>query len=273
MMHGWIPPQRYLAYLTWTDIRDLRDKENTVILQPIGAIEQHGPHLPVAVDAAICTGVLGAALERLPANIPCYCLPPLYYGKSNEHIRFPGTVTLSAETLLRVLGEVADSVHRMGFRKLAFVNAHGGQPQVVEIAARDAHERHSDLTVFPLFIWRVPNARSKHVSDKEKEFGIHAGTAETSLLMKLLPDLVHKDRLVREYPKGLPEKGMISMEGALPFAWLTHELSESGALGDASAATPSIGEELLDSLASGWAQLIRELHAFRQPATSKGPLR
>src|ERR1051325_5228091 len=237
-MHGWIPPPRYPPYLTWTDIRDLRDKENTVILQPIGAIEQHGPHLPVAVDAAICTGVLGAALERLPANIPCYCLPPLYYGKSNEHIRFPGTVTLSAETLLRVLGEVADSVHRMGFRKLAFVNAHGGQPQVVEIAARDAHERHSDLTVFPLFIWRVPNARSKHVSDKEKEFGIHAGTAETSLLMKLLPDLVHKDRLVREYRKGLPEKGMISMEGALPFAWLTHELSESGALGDASAATP-----------------------------------
>ena len=114
MMHGWIPPQRYLAYLTWTDIRDLPDKANTVILQPVGAIEQHGPHLPVAVDSAICTGVLGAALDRLPAEVPCFCLPPLYYGKSNEHIRFPGTVTLSAETLLRVFGEVADSVHRMG---------------------------------------------------------------------------------------------------------------------------------------------------------------
>jgi creatinine amidohydrolase len=83
---------------------------------------------------------------------------------------------------------------------------------------------------------------------------------------------VRKDRLVCEYPKGLPEKGMISMEGALPFAWLTHDLTESGALGDATAATEAIGAELLDSLANGWAQLIRELHAFRQPAASKGPL-
>lgn len=272
MMHGWIPPERYLAYLTWTDIRDLADKENTVILQPIGAIEQHGPHLPVGVDAAICTGVLGAALKRVPKEVPCYCLPPLYYGKSNEHVRYPGTVTLSAETLLRVLGEVADSVVRMGFRKLAFVNAHGGQPQVVEIAARDAHERHPGLAVFPLFIWRVPNARAKHMSEKEREFGIHAGTAETSMLMKLLPDQVHKDRLVCEYPRGLPQNSMISMEGALPFAWLTNDLTESGALGDATAASEAIGAELLDSLAAGWAKLIEELHRFRQPATSKGPL-
>ena len=272
MLNGWIPAERYFPYLTWTDVRDLADKANTVILQPVGAIEQHGPHLPVAVDAAICTGVLGEALKRLPSEIPCYCLPPLYYGKSNEHIRYPGTITLSAETLLRVLGEVADSVHRMGFHKLAFVNSHGGQPQVVEIAARDAHERHPDLSVFPLFIWRVPSPRQHLLSAREREFGIHAGTAETSMMLKLLPKQVHKDRLVCEYPKGLPEKGMISMEGALPFAWLTHDLTESGALGDATAATEAIGAELLDSLANGWAQLIRELHAFRQPTASKGPL-
>jgi creatinine amidohydrolase len=272
MMHGWIPAERYFPYLTWTDVRDLPDKANTVILQPVGAIEQHGPHLPVAVDAAICTGVLGAALKRVPREIPCFCLPPLYYGKSNEHIRFPGTVTLSAETLLKLLGEIADSVYRMGFRKLALVNAHGGQPQVMEIAARDAHERHPDLSMFPLFIWRVANARNKHLSEKEKEFGIHAGTAETSLMLKLLPDQVRKDRLVCEYPQGLPQKGMLSMEGALPFAWLTHDLTENNALGDATAASEAIGAELLESLATGWARLIQEIHSFKQPATSKGPL-
>ena len=215
-MHGWIPAERYFPYLTWTDVRDLADKANTVILQPVGAIEQHGPHLPVAVDAAICTGVLGEALKRLAREIPCYCLPPLYYGKSNEHIRYPGTITLSAETLLRVLAEVADSVHRMGFRKLAFVNSHGGQPQVVEIAARDAHERHPELSVFPLFIWRVPSPRQHLLSAREREFGIHAGTAETSLLLKLLPEHVRKDRLVCEYPKGLPEKVVQKIEKMLP---------------------------------------------------------
>jgi creatinine amidohydrolase len=272
MMHGWIPPERYLAYLTWTEIRDLKDKENAVILQPIGAIEQHGPHLPLAVDAAICTAVLGSALERVPKSVPAYCLPPLYYGKSNEHVRFPGTVTLSAETLLRVLAEVADSVYRMGFRKLAIVNAHGGQPQVVEIAARDAHERHPDFSVFPLFIWRVQTVRHDKLTEKEREFGIHGGTAETSVLMKILPQQVRRDKLVREYPHGLPENSMISMEGALPFAWLTNDLTVSGALGDATAATEQIGAELMESLAAGWAKLIGELHAFRQPAASKGPL-
>src|SRR4026207_2354969 len=150
----------------------------------------------------------------------------------------------------------------MGFRKLAFVHAPGGRPQVVEIAARDAHGRHPDFSVFPLFIWRVPNERQHLLSPREREFGIHAGTAETSLLLKLLPHQVRKDRLVCEYPQGLPQNSMISMEGALPFAWLTHDLTESGALGDATAATEAIGAELLDSLADGWARLIGELHAF-----------
>ena len=192
----------------------------------------------------------------------------------------PGKVAMDGEganstyttALLRVLGEVADSVYRMGFRKLAFVNSHGGQPQVVEIAARDAHERHPELSVFPLFIWRVPSPRQHLMSAREREFGIHAGAAETSVLLKLLPDQVRKDKLVCEYPKGLPENSMISMEGALPFAWLTNDLSESGALGDATAASEAIGAELLESLAAGWARLIQEIHSFKQQATSKGPL-
>jgi creatinine amidohydrolase len=90
--------------------------------------------------------------------------------------------------------------------------------------------------------------------------------------MKILPQQVRRDKLVREYPHGLPENSMISMEGALPFAWLTNDLTVSGALGDATAATEQIGADLMESLAAGWAKLIGELHAFRQPAASKGPL-
>ena len=100
------------------------------------------------------------------------------------------------------------------------------------------------------------------MTEREREFGIHAGAAETSMLLKLLPDQVRKDRLLCEYPRGLPERSMISMEGALPFAWLTHDLSESGTLGDATAASEELGSELLDSLADGWAKVIAELHAF-----------
>lgn len=275
-MHGFIPPERYFAYLTWKQVEALPDKANTILLQPVAAIEQHGPHLPLAVDSAIVLGVLGRALEKLDPAIPCYVLPPLYYGKSNEHVLFPGTITLSAETLLAVLAEVADSVARAGFRKLAFVNSHGGQPQVVQIAARDAHMRHPQLAVFPSFIWSVPHCGGELVPQREALYGIHAGALETALLLALLPDTVDMTRAVAEYPHGVPLDGLVSMEGERPgtqgFAWLTHDLTVSGVIGDATLATPAMGVRLLESLADGWVRLIGDLYGFRQPNAGPGPL-
>ncbi|MEL6501869.1 MAG: creatininase family protein, partial [Cyanobacteria bacterium J06623_1] len=171
MMHGFIPPQRYFAYLTWQQIEQISDKENTVIIQPIGAIEQHGPHLPIAVDSAISMGVLGKALEHLDKDIPAYALPCLYYGKSNEHNGFPGTITLSATTLLAVIKEMAWSIYQSGFRKLILMNSHGGQPQILEIAARDIHQEHPDFAVFPLFTWRVPLELGELLTPQEQEYG------------------------------------------------------------------------------------------------------
>jgi Uncharacterized protein, putative amidase len=97
-MHNFIPSERFFPYLTWTEIESMADKSNVVILQPIGAIEQHGPHLPLIVDAAIATAITGHALAQLNYNIPAYALPTIYYGKSNEHWHFPGTITLSSQT-------------------------------------------------------------------------------------------------------------------------------------------------------------------------------
>ncbi|MGH2416376.1 MAG: creatininase family protein, partial [Microcystaceae cyanobacterium] len=252
MMHSFIAPKRFFPYLTWTDIQAMPDKENIVIIQPVGAIEQHGPHLPIIVDSAISMGVLGKALEKLDPNIPAYALPCLYYGKSNEHWHFPGTITLSAQTLLAVIREVAESLYRSGFRKLLLMNSHGGQPQVMEIAARDIHQQYEDFLVFPLFTWRVPNIAAELLTQKELEYGIHAGDAETSLLLSLLPEQVKLEKAVQEYPQGLPEDSLLSMEGQLPFAWLTKELTKSGVMGDATVATKEKGDRLLESLSQGW---------------------
>jgi len=276
MMHGWIPPSRYFAYLSWPQIAAMPDKENVVLLQPVAAIEQHGPHLPIAVDSAIVLGVLGRAMEKLDPGVPCYVLPPLYYGKSEEHIRFPGTVMLSAQTLLSTLNEVADSVYRAGFRKLCFVNGHGGQPEVIKIAARESRMRHPDFSLFPSFVWTVPHCGAELVTEREFVQGIHAGALETALLLALLPDQVDMKKALVEYPYGVPQEGLISMEGERPgtqgFAWLTHDLTVSGVIGDATVATPQMGERLLDSLGQGWAQLIVDLYRFKQPAAGAGPL-
>jgi creatinine amidohydrolase len=262
MLNGFLPPNRFLPYLPWTEIRDLPDPANTVILQPIGAIEQHGPHLPLVVDTAIATGVLGAALERLPQHVPAYALPPLCYGKSNEHSGFPGTISLRAETLLHTLLELGDSLYAAGFRKLVFVNGHGGQPQILEIAARDLRQRYPDFNLFPLFVWNVPHHIGDLLSPQEQTLGIHAGDAETSLMLALLPETVRGDRLVCEYPQGMPTDGLLSLEGALPFAWLTRDLSQSGVIGDATTASPEKGQQILDQLSSGWVAVIEAIWRF-----------
>ncbi len=265
MMHGFIPPHRYFPYLTWTDIDSMPDKENVVIIQPIGAIEQHGPHLPIAVDAAISLGVLGKAFEKLNTNVPAFALPCLYYGKSNEHWSFPGTITLSAATLLTLIQEIAESLYRSGFRKLVLMNSHGGQPQVMEIAARDIHQQYTDFLVFPFFTWRVPHNAAELFSGYELEYGIHAGDVETSIMLSLLPEQVKIERAVREYPQGLPENSLLTMEGKLPFAWLTKELTKSGVMGDATNASKEKGDRLLESVANGWVQAIIDVYQFRQP--------
>ncbi|MEO0013867.1 MAG: hypothetical protein RLZZ535_2256 [Cyanobacteriota bacterium] len=265
MMHGFIPPQRYFPYLTWSQIEQMPNKENVVIIQPVGAIEQHGPHLPIAVDSAISLGVLGKALSKLDRDLPAYALPCLYYGKSNEHIGFPGTITLSVQTLLAVITEMALSIYRSGFRKLILMNSHGGQPQIMEIAARDLHQEHPDFSVFPLFTWHVPHVVGEMLTPQEREYGIHAGDAETSIMLSLLPQQVQMDKAVKEYPQGLPKDSLLDMEGQLPFAWLTKELTKSGVMGDATVATTEKGDRILESLATGWVQVIQDVYQFQQP--------
>ena len=172
MLHGYTPPHRYLPYLSWTQIAELPDKENTVIVLPTGATEQHGPHLPCAVDTIICSGVIGHALARLPAEIPAFAMAPVSYGKSEEHLHFPGTITLSGETLLATMNEIGESVYRAGFRKLLIVNGHGGQPQVMEMSAREMRLRHGDFIVVPHSTWRMPNVAGQYMSAQEKKLAI-----------------------------------------------------------------------------------------------------
>ena len=264
-MHSFIPPQRFFPYLSWTEIQSIPNKENVVIIQPVAAIEQHGPHLPLIVDAAIGMGVLGKALEKLDASIPAYAMPCLYYGKSNEHYHFPGTITLSTETLTATIMEVADSIYRAGFRKLVLMNSHGGQPQIMEMAARDLHVKYGDFMVFPLFTWRVPHITKELLTPKEAQLGMHAGDAETSIMLALLPELVKMDKAVAEYPPEQPEGSLLSPEGKLPFAWVTRDISKSGVIGDPTTATKEKGDRILESVSDGWVKAIKEIYTFEQP--------
>lgn len=268
MLHGYTPPHRYLPYLSWTDIDALPDREHTVIVLPTGATEQHGPHLPCAVDTVISAGVVGHALARLPDAVPAYAMAPITYGKSEEHLHFPGTMTLSGETLLATMHEVGESVYRAGFRKLLIVNGHGGQPQVMEMAARELRLRHGDFIVVPSFTWRVPHVAGQYLSAREKQLAMHAGHAETALMLALAPETVRMDRAVANYPPEFPSK-LLSPDGRPACAWSARDFGPSGVIGDPLPATAEQGRAILDSLADSWAQAITELHTLRWAARAE----
>ena len=258
MIHGYIPPHRFLPYFSWTEIAALPDRDNTVIVLPVGAIEQHGPHLPCSVDSVISSGVLGKALERLPAEVRAFGLAPITYGKSDEHLHFPGTMTLTGPTLLATITELGESVYRAGFRKLLLANGHGGQPQVLEMAARELRLRHGDFVIVPYHVSRLPNASGQYISEQEKRLAMHAGHAETALMLALAPETVHMARAVANFPPPFPSK-ILSGDGRPACAWTARDFGTSGVIGDPLGATREQGLHILDTLAASWVEAITDL--------------
>ncbi|CAF1658815.1 unnamed protein product, partial [Didymodactylos carnosus] len=145
MSHGCIPADRDYSFLTWKEIESMPDKENVVIIQPVGAVEQHGLHLPLAIDYVIGLAVVGKALALVPSDIRAYSLPSQQFGNSVEHISFPGTISLTPTTLISVLTEIGESVYRAGFRKFVFSNSHGGNLEITDLVARSLRVSHSDF--------------------------------------------------------------------------------------------------------------------------------
>jgi creatinine amidohydrolase len=247
--------------LAWPDFNGI-DFEKAVALMPVAAIEQHGPHLPVSVDSDINAGVVAASEAFLPEDVPVYVLPQLSIGKSNEHSAFPGTLSIGAETLIRMWTDVADSVVRAGFRKLVILNSHGGQPQIVEVVVREMRVRHGILAVSAAtYAMRSGNS----FGEREAKHGIHGGAVETSMMMHLRPESVRHQEL-RNYPALSEtieaESEMLRLEGGIGIGWMTQDVNPLGAIGDASAADVEIGKREVTESGAGLAKLLTEVSRY-----------
>jgi creatinine amidohydrolase len=256
------PPHRYWHEMTAKEFSSL-DAGRAIAVLPVGAIEQHGPHLPVGVDSAVSDAVVRRALTLIPQALPVLVLPVMPVGKSNEHLAFGGTLTLSAETLTRLWTEIAESVARAGVRKIVFVNSHGGQPQIVDIVARDLRVRLRMLAVaVNTYGLGYPAGL---VSDHEMRHGIHAGAAETSLMLHLHPDLVHHDAAENFEPlSARMEQAFthLTPTGPVRFAWQIQDLHPSGACGDATNADGERGRLILEHAARRLAEVLVEVDRF-----------
>jgi creatinine amidohydrolase len=257
------PRERRLAWRTSPEVEAVA-RSDALVIQPIASVEQHGPHLPCYTDSLVAEGLVDRAITLTPENVNVWVLPVIAYGKSNEHLGFPGTISLSAETLIAVCRDVGRSVARSGFRKLAFVNGHGGQPHLLEMVARDIREE-TGLMVFPLFPYRLGVPEGVVSSPEEEALGIHGGELETSLVLALHPESVHMDRLESggdRVRKLYGDLEYLSLEGALPTAWLTRDLSENGVIGDPTNASVERGERMLSHLAEGLSRVFAEICEF-----------
>lgn len=239
------------------------DPERTVAVLPVGAIEQHGPHLPVAVDSCLLDAIVRRALDALPAGLPVLVLPTSAVGKSNEHLAYPGTLTLSAGTLGRVWYETGASVRRAGVRKLLFLNSHGGQPQVMQIAARELRIDHGMLAVAASwFSWGLPEGL---FDAAEVRHGIHGGAVETAMMLAVRPDLVVMEEAADFVPVTVADEldyPRLRALGAAGLGWQAQDLHRQGVCGDAGLATAAAGRAVLDHAARSVAELLEELVRF-----------
>ncbi len=257
--------------MPWTAFQSL-DPGATVAVLPVAAVEQHGPHLPVGVDDYINEGVVAAAMALMPDSV--LVLPQTHVGKSNEHLAFPGTLTHGAETLTRLWTEIGEGVARAGVRKFVMLNSHGGQPQIMDIVARDLRVR---LGMFAVAANLSRLSSEAGLFDAiEAAHGIHAGESETSQMLHLRPGLVDMARAENFAPSSIgaaaANRFLRAEGGGAGYAWQAQDLHPSGAAGNAAAADAERGRRVVQSKAEGVAALIAEVARFPLASLKSGPL-
>jgi creatinine amidohydrolase len=252
------------SWSDWTSEAFSRlDRERLIAVLPVAATEQHGPHLPMSTDLAIIDGVVAATVPKLPDDLPVLFLPTLAYGKSNEHSRYPGTLTLSASTLISAWMDIGASVARSGVKKLVLLNSHGGQQSAMDIVARDLREAHGLMCVAAN--WYSLGLPEGLFSARELKHGIHAGDIETSLMLALAPQTVKPERAkdFHSLTEDLASQNrFLSITPSGKLGWQTQDLNPEGACGDATLASADKGRAVLDFVSSRVVELLQEVHAF-----------
>lgn len=249
--------------LTTGELGSMADADPVAVL-PLAAVEQHGPHLPLATDGIIGAGLLDGALQELAGQEPVLVLPTQAVGTSTEHATFPGTLSLEPGTLDRVLQELGASLARAGIRRLVVSNSHGGNRSVVDIAAL-ALRRELGMLVVKAHYFRFPRPADVELPEREWTHGLHGGAVETAMMLHLRPDLVRREA-ISSFPSLGEELASsltrVAPEGEAAFAWTAQDLSPEGVVGDATLADAAMGGRLVRHYASCLADVIGDARRF-----------
>lgn len=260
----------YFHYLTSPEIGKAA-KRNTLILIPVGQVEEHGPHLPLECDCIIARETARVLAENLRDEIPILVLPTVWTAYSVRQVaRWPGLITFrEPESMVQMVYDILASLVEMGFKKIIIINAHGNNPAILELASRKIG---SDFNVFPAVTYVL--GMSVSAGSKIRRSGIggcggHAGEEETALLLHLAPELVrmecaNNEDIVRYHSRffqgDIYAKTPDRLGGIFWSTWGVVE-SKTGVYGDPTAATPQTGRLLFEEIIKNYRDFIREFYS------------
>jgi len=234
-----------------------------IVVLPLGATEQHGPHLPFETDTIIAEGVAARARALLPAGMSVEFLPAEPVGYSPEHLFSPRTRSLSFDEAVRRWIGIGEAAATRGVRRFVMLNAHGGNSPLMTVVATELRMRHAMLAMATS--WTRFGYPADLVGADEKAYGIHGGFVETSVMLALRPDLVDMGK-ARDFPSAqrsfAGEFTHLRAYGPHAFGWDMRDLSPDGVVGNAAAATAEAGEAILDHAARGFVELLRDVERF-----------
>ena len=262
-----LPPRsRQWSDLVTTDFATL-DLPRVIAVLPLGATEQHGPHLPLSVDANLAHSMVQAAITHLPSSLPALFLPVQRIGYSPEHTAFPGTLSLKADTVIRLWTDIAESVAISGVSKLVLFNTHGGNVGLMDVVARELRSR-LGMLVYCVSWFNLPltdpdgmDVMARFSAD-EQRFGVHGGEMETAMMMALKPRLVRKAKAQdfgstsQQRAKDFP---ILGNGKSAKLAWAAQDLNPEGAAGNAAAAKVDDGLALIEAAGRALSALLVEI--------------
>ena len=261
---GTATPRRY-DRLTWPEINDAVEAGATILV-PVGATEDHGPHLPLDVDRRIVEAICEPAAA---AHDDVLLFPTIDHGYLPHHMDFPGGITIGWRTFVDHLIDVCVSLAHHGFEKILLVNGHGSNHHLLDLVTRQVILQYPDVHCAFLSWWQLEEVREVAAAVREAgpQGSAHAGEMETSIYLHLFPDRVDMDAAVRDvaYPESrhfnnLDLAGETRPEDSTPVSmmewWST--ISETGVMGDATAAAAETGELLLDAAVEGLGSVLEE---------------
>ena len=253
--------KKMLENLTFKEVAEM-DLEKTLAIIPTGSVEQHGPHIPLGEDTFVAQTILQTALEKIGDQIDCVVLPAIPIGLSPEHMDYAGTITFSVETYTAVIKDICASLAHHGFKKIVFVNGHGGNPPVITAASFDLKFSHN-VHVFLFNAWSlipfIGEEQLKRQAPKNIDF--HGGELETSVMLAIDPELVHMEWGVDETNPKFAQGKLVTFTGPVTVNWNSKfDVAPSGISGQPSYGTAEKGEQILDYLTDVLSQALVEIY-------------